>query len=232
MFRRATPGSAWRPVRSRWRSLLIVVAIAFELSRQSMASIQQFGLRFWRTSTWDPIAGEFGALPFIWGTLYSSVLALVIATPDRARDRRLHLRALSGSAPAAARLPDRAARRDPVDRLRPVGHLRDGAGGAGARGRDAGLAASGAALQRTTARRRHAGRRAHSGDHGRSPSRRRSRGRCSSRCRWRSAKAPTRSARRASKRFARRCFSRGPASSARSCSASAARSARRWRSRW
>jgi phosphate transport system permease protein len=61
--------------------LLIVVAIAFELSRQSMASVQQFGLRFWRTSTWDPIAGEFGALPFIWGTLYSSVLALVIATP-------------------------------------------------------------------------------------------------------------------------------------------------------
>jgi phosphate transport system permease protein len=61
--------------------VLIVVAIAFELTRQSMASIQQFGLRFWRTSTWDPIAGEFGALPFIWGTLYSSVLALVISTP-------------------------------------------------------------------------------------------------------------------------------------------------------
>src|SRR5690242_846669 len=61
--------------------VLIVVAIAFELSRQSMASIQQFGLRFWRTTTWDPIAGEFGALPFIWGTLYSSILALVIATP-------------------------------------------------------------------------------------------------------------------------------------------------------
>jgi phosphate transport system permease protein len=61
--------------------VLIVVAIAFELSRQSMASIQQFGLRFWRTTTWDPNAGEFGALPFIWGTLYSSILALVIATP-------------------------------------------------------------------------------------------------------------------------------------------------------
>ena len=30
---------------------------------------------------WDPVAGEFGALPFIWGTLYSSVLALLIATP-------------------------------------------------------------------------------------------------------------------------------------------------------
>jgi phosphate transport system permease protein len=46
-----------------------------------MASLQKFGLNFWRTSTWDPVAGEFGALPFIWGTLYSSILALLIATP-------------------------------------------------------------------------------------------------------------------------------------------------------
>jgi phosphate transport system permease protein len=61
--------------------LLIVVAIGFELSRQSMDSIQKFGFDFWRTTTWDPIAGEFGALPFIWGTLYSSILALVISTP-------------------------------------------------------------------------------------------------------------------------------------------------------
>ena len=58
--------------------VLIVLAIGFELSRQSMASIQKFGLNFWRTSTWDPVAGEFGALAFIWGTLYSSILALFI----------------------------------------------------------------------------------------------------------------------------------------------------------
>ena len=38
-------------------------------------------MSFWRTEIWDPVAGEFGALPFIWGTLYSSVLALLIATP-------------------------------------------------------------------------------------------------------------------------------------------------------
>src|SRR5213592_4655080 len=59
----------------------IVVAIGFELTRQSLLSIQKFGLNFWRTSTWDPVAGEFGALPFIWGTLYSSILALLISTP-------------------------------------------------------------------------------------------------------------------------------------------------------
>jgi phosphate transport system permease protein len=61
--------------------LLIVVGIAFELSRQSMLSISKFGFRFWTGRTWDPVSGEFGALPFIWGTLYSSVLALLIATP-------------------------------------------------------------------------------------------------------------------------------------------------------
>src|SRR6478609_1603866 len=61
--------------------ITIVAAIGFELARQSVLSIQKFGLEFWATSTWDPVAGQFGALPFIWGTLYSSVLALLLATP-------------------------------------------------------------------------------------------------------------------------------------------------------
>jgi phosphate transport system permease protein len=59
----------------------IVCAIGVVLTVESMASIRRFGWDFWRTDLWDPVAGEFGALPFIWGTLYSSVLALVIATP-------------------------------------------------------------------------------------------------------------------------------------------------------
>src|SRR5262245_25346563 len=61
--------------------LLIVVAIGFELTRQSALALQKFGLRFWTTSSWDPVLGEFGAFPFIWGTLYSSILALLIAAP-------------------------------------------------------------------------------------------------------------------------------------------------------
>ena len=61
--------------------LLIVIGIAVELTRQSTLSIAKFGLKFWTTSTWNPVSGDFGALPFIWGTLYSSVLALLIATP-------------------------------------------------------------------------------------------------------------------------------------------------------
>jgi phosphate transport system permease protein len=61
--------------------IAIVVSIGFELLRQSMLTMEKFGLDFWRTQTWDPIAGEFGAFPFIWGTLYSSILALLISTP-------------------------------------------------------------------------------------------------------------------------------------------------------
>lgn len=61
--------------------IAIVAAIGFELWRQSRLSIHQFGWQFWLTDTWDPVSGQFGARPFIWGTLYSSVLALLIATP-------------------------------------------------------------------------------------------------------------------------------------------------------
>jgi phosphate transport system permease protein len=61
--------------------VVIVAAIGFELTRQSMLAIQKFGLNFWRTEIWDPVAGQFGALPFIWGTLYSSILAITLATP-------------------------------------------------------------------------------------------------------------------------------------------------------
>jgi phosphate transport system permease protein len=61
--------------------VVIVAAIGVELWRQSMLSIEKFGLGFWIGDVWDPVSGEFGARPFIWGTLYSSVLALGLATP-------------------------------------------------------------------------------------------------------------------------------------------------------
>ena len=61
--------------------VLLVAGIAFVLWQQSRVSIAKFGFRFWRTTIWDPVSGDFGALPFIWGTLYSSFLALLISTP-------------------------------------------------------------------------------------------------------------------------------------------------------
>jgi phosphate transport system permease protein len=61
--------------------VLICGGIAFILWDRSTLSLAKFGLNFWGTDRWDPVAGEFGARPFIWGTLYSSFLALLIATP-------------------------------------------------------------------------------------------------------------------------------------------------------
>ena len=61
--------------------VLLVAGIAVVLWTESAESIKAFGFGFWRTTTWDPVAGDFGAAPFIWGTLYSSILALIIATP-------------------------------------------------------------------------------------------------------------------------------------------------------
>ena len=62
--------------------LLITVVIAFELYSQSGLARARFGWRFIVTSTWDPVAGEFGALPFIYGTVITSVLAMVLAVPQ------------------------------------------------------------------------------------------------------------------------------------------------------
>jgi phosphate transport system permease protein len=61
--------------------LAIVLLILTELYSQSELSIHQFGFKFFTSSNWDPVAGDFGALPFIYGTLVSSFLALLIAAP-------------------------------------------------------------------------------------------------------------------------------------------------------
>ncbi|UCH35201.1 MAG: phosphate ABC transporter permease subunit PstC [Armatimonadota bacterium] len=59
----------------------LIVVLAYELSRASLPAIRQFGWRFIVSSTWDPVHRVFGALPFIYGTLVSSLLALLIAVP-------------------------------------------------------------------------------------------------------------------------------------------------------
>ncbi len=62
-----------------------IIVLAFLLFRElfieSMLSRNTFGLGFLTTSTWDPVNEIFGALPFIFGTLVSSFLALLIAVP-------------------------------------------------------------------------------------------------------------------------------------------------------
>jgi phosphate transport system permease protein len=61
--------------------LLITAALVYVLWIQSRLPRHAFGWRFFVTSVWDPVFGHFGALPFIYGTLVTSALALLIAVP-------------------------------------------------------------------------------------------------------------------------------------------------------
>jgi phosphate transport system permease protein len=59
----------------------IVIFIALTLIVRSRLSLAEFGFKFFLRSAWDPVMGNFGALPFIFGTLATSLLALAMAVP-------------------------------------------------------------------------------------------------------------------------------------------------------
>ena len=61
--------------------LVILALIVYELVLNSRLSWNAFGFKFFSGQDWDPVQDRFGALPFIYGTLVSSLLALVIAVP-------------------------------------------------------------------------------------------------------------------------------------------------------
>jgi phosphate transport system permease protein len=61
--------------------VVLVFLVGWQLARGSELSIKRFGFHFLVTSDWDPVAEHFGALPFIYGTIVSSLIALIIAVP-------------------------------------------------------------------------------------------------------------------------------------------------------
>jgi phosphate transport system permease protein len=61
--------------------LATLVLIVYELILGSAPSWHAFGLKFFVRHDWDPVNQQFGAMPFIYGTLVSSLLALIIAVP-------------------------------------------------------------------------------------------------------------------------------------------------------
>ncbi|MFY9558177.1 MAG: phosphate ABC transporter permease subunit PstC [Blastocatellia bacterium] len=72
----------------KWSTGLFAVLIAalaalimIEMAINSKLPFERFGFAFLGRSIWDPVAGEFGALPFIYGTVVSSVISLLIAVP-------------------------------------------------------------------------------------------------------------------------------------------------------
>ncbi len=59
--------------------VLLIAGLFVELFLNSLPSIRQFGLSFLWTSEWNPVTEHFGALPFIFGTVVSSLIALALA---------------------------------------------------------------------------------------------------------------------------------------------------------
>jgi phosphate transport system permease protein len=93
----AGPFAGWRSFLSRLREgdeivrlvtflfaasvVLVTILLVFELWIGSTLSRHKFGFHFFVTSVWDPIADQFGALPFIYGTLVTASISLVLAVP-------------------------------------------------------------------------------------------------------------------------------------------------------
>ena len=60
---------------------LVVALIVFETAKGAEMSIRAFGWSFLTSTKWDPVAAQFGALPYIYGTLVTSAIALLLAIP-------------------------------------------------------------------------------------------------------------------------------------------------------
>ncbi len=91
------PGRRPLPVPRRWRHAddvhhaalgalaLLVFAVAalivVEIARGAGPAIRAFGWRFLVSTDWDPVADRYGALPYVFGTLVSSAIAMALAVP-------------------------------------------------------------------------------------------------------------------------------------------------------
>ena len=64
-----------------WAIPVVLVLIVLEVMSAAWPALRHFGFGFLTTSEWDPVRQQFGAAPMIFGTVVSSILALIIATP-------------------------------------------------------------------------------------------------------------------------------------------------------
>ncbi len=63
-----------------WATLLLLGLILWEIGGSAVPAIREYGLSFITHETWDPNTAEYGIWPQIWGTLYSSILALIVGS--------------------------------------------------------------------------------------------------------------------------------------------------------
>ncbi|GHC95944.1 phosphate transport system permease protein [Pseudorhodoferax aquiterrae] len=74
LFGMAAKGAAWL-------TLLLLIGILLSLIQGAWPAISKYGLSFLTSTTWDPVQEEFGGLVMVYGTLMTSIIALVIAVP-------------------------------------------------------------------------------------------------------------------------------------------------------
>jgi phosphate transport system permease protein len=74
----ADRGFRWIAAGGAWLTLLLLAYILWEIGGKAWPGIRDYGFGFLTSTTWDVGRGQFGILPAIWGTLYSSLLALAL----------------------------------------------------------------------------------------------------------------------------------------------------------
>ena len=71
----------WLAQGAAWLTLLLLIGILLSLVFGAWPAISQYGLGFLTSTTWDPVKNEYGGLVMIYGTVATSLIALVIAVP-------------------------------------------------------------------------------------------------------------------------------------------------------
>ena len=62
--------------------IVVLVWMAIQMGIAAKLSLAEFGLGFITSRNWDPVRDQYGALPFVYGTVVSSILALLISVPQ------------------------------------------------------------------------------------------------------------------------------------------------------
>ncbi|MFO0748252.1 MAG: phosphate ABC transporter permease subunit PstC [Myxococcota bacterium] len=71
----------WAAVGAAGLVLVILAMIAVTMTQKAMPTLGRMGVDFFTTTRWSEPSDAYGALPFIWGTLYTALIALVLAVP-------------------------------------------------------------------------------------------------------------------------------------------------------
>lgn len=71
----------WLAQGAAWLTLMLLVGILLSLVSGAWPAISKYGLGFLTSTTWDPVKNEYGGLVMIYGTVATSIIALVIAVP-------------------------------------------------------------------------------------------------------------------------------------------------------